>query len=238
MPNHIHPTAVLVGDVELGHGNVVGPYAVLEGPIRMGDDNRIGPHACIGTPAAEIWRRREDLAAKRVEIGSRCIVREHAAVQKPIYGDVTRLADDVYVMHAVDVAHDCRLDDRAVCAANSALAGVSRLCEGAYVAIGATVHQFSVVGHYAIVGASAAATRNLRPFTRLVPGRPESVNSYAIERYGFQDHRGEIEGYVREGRRPVSERIGRMIDEYERLHAASGRGEYGAGSGPDRRPSA
>ena len=233
MTNQIHPTAVLQGEVILGRGNVVGPYAVLEGPLRIGDDNLIGPHACIGMPAAEIWRRREDPAGHRVEIGSRCIVREHASIQKPIYGDVTRLGDDVYVMHAVDVAHDCRLDDGAVCAANSALAGISQLCERAYVAIGATVHQHAVIGHYAIVGASAAATRDLRPFTRLVPGQPATVNVYAIERYGFGEHRDEIERYVREGRRPDSERIGAMVDEYELLHARSGRGEHGAARASD-----
>jgi UDP-N-acetylglucosamine acyltransferase len=88
------------------------------------------------------------------------------------------------------------------------------------------VHQHSVVGHYAIVGASAAATRNVRPFTRLVPGQPVTVNTYAIERYGFEEHRDEIERYVRERRRPDSDRIGAMVDEYERLHAASGRGEH------------
>jgi UDP-N-acetylglucosamine acyltransferase len=225
MDNLIHPTAHVEGDVQLGHGNVIGPYAVLLGPIVMGDDNLIGPHACIGTLAAEIWRRREIPTDKRVEIGNRSIVREHAAVQKPIYGDATRLGDDVYVMHAVDVAHDSRLDDGAVCAANAALAGVSRLCEGAYVAIGATVHQLSVIGHYAIVGASAAATRNVRPFTRHVPGQPPTLNSYAIDRYGFSEDRDAIERYVYEGRTPEG-RIGAMVAEYEELHAKSGRDEY------------
>lgn len=226
MGNLIHPTAHIEGDVQLGDGNVIGPYAVLLGPIVMGDDNAIGPHACVGTLAAEIWRRREEPVDKRVVLGNRCIVREHAAVQKPVYGDETRLGDDVYVMHGVDVAHDSRLDDGAVCAANAALAGVSRLCEGAYVAIGAAVHQLTVIGHYAIVGASAAATRNVRPFTRLVPGQPPSLNDYAIARYGFEEHRDDIERYVAERRAPRSQRIGAMVAEYEELHAASGRGEY------------
>jgi UDP-N-acetylglucosamine acyltransferase len=226
MANRIHPTAHVEGDVELGDGNVVGPFAVLIGPIALGDDNVIGPHACLGTPAAEIWRRREEAPGKRVVLGSRCVVREHAAVQKPIYGDETRLGDDVYVMHGVDVAHDAQLGDGAICAANAALAGVARLCERAYVAIGATVHQHTVIGHYAIVGASAAATRDVRPFTRHVPGRPPTLNAYAIERYGFEDDRDDIERYVAEGRPPRGERIGAMVAEYEELHAASGRGEY------------
>lgn len=226
MSNKIHPTAVIGGDVEMGSGNVIGAYCVLEGPLTLGDDNQIGPHAVIGTRGDEIWQRRYDTTGKRVEIGSRCTVREHTTIHKPCYGEATVLGDDVYLMHGAYVAHDTRLARGAILAQNSAIGGVSRVLENGYLAIGAVLHQQAVIGQYAIVGAAAAAVKSVRPFSRYVPGQPVTLNSYAIERYGFEEHREEIERYVLEGIAPASGPIAAMVAEYAELRDAGGRGEY------------
>ncbi len=227
MENEVHPTAMLSGDIEMGEGNAIGPYSVLTGPLRIGSGNQVGPLACIGTPGDEIWQRRYDAEGKLVEIGDDCTIREHVTIHKPVYGDATRIGRHVFLMHGSYVAHDAVVADRAILAQNAAIGGVSRVLEGAYVAMGAVVHQRAVIGHYAIVGAAAAAVRDLRPFSRFIPGRPTTVNVYAIDRYGLEEHRDEIVRYVEEGRAPESERIGAMVTEYETLHAASGRGQYG-----------
>jgi UDP-N-acetylglucosamine acyltransferase len=220
--NSVHPTVLIEGEVEFGSGNVVGPYCVLQGPLRLGNDNQIGPHAVVGAHGDEIWQRGYDTAGKRVEIGNRCTIREHVTVHKPCYGEVTRIGDDAYLMHGSYVAHDALIENRGILAQNAAIGGVSRVLEGGYVAMGAALHQKAIIGHYAILGAAAAGIRDLRPFTRFVPGQPVTVNSYAIERYGFEEYRDEIERYVLEGRRPSAERIARMVDQYDELHAASG----------------
>ena len=41
MPNTIHPTAILEGNIVMGHGNVIGPYVVMRGTITIGDNNKI-----------------------------------------------------------------------------------------------------------------------------------------------------------------------------------------------------
>lgn len=224
--NDIHPTAIVGDDVEMGSNNRIGPYCVLEGPLRIGDGNMIGPHVCIGTPGQEIWQRDHDSSGKRIEIGNDNIIREFTAIQKPVYGDVTRLGSNIFLMQSVHVPHDAQLDDRVVCTPNTVMAGVSRILEGGYLAMGASVHQYSVIGHYSIVATNAAATKNVRPFTRYIPGRPVSLNSFAIERYGFEDHRDEITAYVEDGARPESEWFGAIVAEYEELHEKSGRKQY------------
>jgi UDP-N-acetylglucosamine acyltransferase len=224
--NAIHPTALLEGEIELGAGNVIGPYCVLHGPLTLGDENRIGPHAVIGTRGDEVWQRRYDTTGKRIEIGSRCTLREHVTVHKPCYGELTRIGDDVYAMHGAYIAHDTRVEDRAIIAQNAAIGGVSRILEGGYLAMGAILHQEAVLGHYAIVAAAGAAVKCVRPFSRHVPGQPITVNAYAIERYGFAEHKAEIERYVLDGSSPVSERLRAMVAEYEALRDAGGRGEY------------
>jgi UDP-N-acetylglucosamine acyltransferase len=224
--NEIHPTAVVEGDVRMGSGNVIDAYCVLHGPLTLGDDNRIGPHAVIGTPGDEIWQRRYDASGKRIEIGSRCTLREHVTVHKPCYGELTSIGDDVYAMHGAYVAHDAILAHGAILAQNAAIGGVARVLEGGYLAMGAVLHQQAVLGHYAIVGAAAAAVRSVRPFSRFVPGQAVTANDYAIERYGFAEQREQIERYVLAGEAPASDRLRAMVAEYERLRDAGGRGEY------------
>ncbi len=226
--NRIHPTAIIQDDVRMGSGNVIGPYAVLLGPLELGDDNDVGPHAVIGTRGDELANRRYDATEKRVRIGSRCTIREHTTVHKPCYGELTSLGDDVYLMHGAYVAHDTTLQDGAVLAQNAAIGGVSRVLTAGYVAMGAVLHQQAVVGHYAIVGAGAAAVRGVRPFSRFIPGQPRSLNDYAIERYGFAEQRAEIAAYVLEDERPTSAPLVRIVEEYEAHLAASGRGEHRA----------
>jgi UDP-N-acetylglucosamine acyltransferase len=220
--NRIHPTAIVDGDVRMGHGNVIGPFCLLSGPLTLGDDNRIGPYACIGTPGDEIKLREYDLTGKQIEIGSRCVIREHVTVHKPCYGGVTRLGDDVYLMHGAYVAHDTVIEDRAILAQNAAIGGVARVLEGAYVAMGSALHQRAIVGQYAILGAAAAGVRSLRPFTRFIPSQPVTVNVYAIERYGFAEDREEIERYVLDRRAPTSARLAAMVAHYEELQAQAG----------------
>jgi len=224
--NNIHSTAVLEGEIRMGSGNEIGPHCTLIGPLTLGDDNVIGPSAVIGTRGDEIWKRRYDTSGKRVEIGSRCTIREHVTVHKPCYGEVTTIGDDAYLMHGSYVAHDAQVSDRAILAQNTAIGGVSFVLEGGYLAMGGALHQRAVLGHYAIVAAAAAAVRDVRPFTRFIPGGPVSVNEYAVERYGFTELSDQIGRYVRDGITPSDDRLAAMVAEYEELHAASGRGEY------------
>jgi UDP-N-acetylglucosamine acyltransferase len=226
--NDVHPTAILDGEVTLGSGNVIGPFCVISGPVELGDDNEIGAHSVIGTRGDELRRRRYDTTGKRVRIGDRCTIREHVTVHKPCYGDVTTMGDDVYLMHGSYVAHDTILQSGAVLAQNAAIGGVSRVLVGGYVAMGAVVHQQTVVGHYAIVAAGSAAVRSVRPFSRVIPGRPVSVNEYAVDRYGFAPLREEITSYVLGGAQPQAPVLAALVAEYDRYVAETGRGEHRA----------
>lgn len=224
--NEIHPTAIIGTNVQLGTGNVIGPYCVIDGPVTIGDDNRIGPHVCIGTPGQDTGDRDYDTTGKRVEIGSRNHIREFTAIQKPCYTEVTRIGDGVYLMQSVHVPHDAMLDDGVVCTPMVALAGSSRVMTFGYLAMGATVHQNSVIGPYSIVATGAAVTKNVRPFSKYIPGRPVGLNEVAIERQGFSQYRDEIEAYLAEGRIPEPPQVRCLVERYEELHANSGRKQY------------
>lgn len=226
MNNTIHPTAIIGSDVELGSGNEIGPYTVIYGPTQIGNNNIIGPHAAIGTPGEDTRNPRYDSSQSRIRIGDDNIIHEFSGIQKPCSRDFTEIKNRVYLMRGVHVPHDAIIHDDAVITPHVALGGLSIILPGANVALGCTVHQQSVIGHYAIAGMGAAVMKNIPPFGKYIPGKRISVNHYAIDKFGFEEERAEIEAYLLHGRRPSFPRLVSIVNEFERLSLASNRDVY------------
>lgn len=224
--NKIHPTVIITGEVELGSGNEILPYSVLIGPLVIGDGNYIGPHVTIGTPGQDTRNPRYDASSSRIRIGSNNIIREYTAIQKPCYRDITSIGDRCFLMQSVHVPHDAVIEDEVVITPMVVMGGICRIMRGANLGISSSVHQYGVVGPYSIVGMGAAATKNVRPFSRHVPGKPVSVNQYAIEKFGFSEHADEISRYVLHDEAPRSGAIQHVVREFELAHQASGRALY------------
>lgn len=224
--NQIHPSVIITGDVKLGKNNQILPYTCLTGPLEIGDDNLIGPHVVIGSPGQDTRNPRYDSSEKPIKIGSRNIIREFTAIQKPCYEDLTCIGDDVYLMQSVHVPHDAHIEDKVVVTPMVVLAGITRILEGANLAMGSTVSQYCVVGQYSIVATGAAVLKNVKPFSRFIPGKPLSVNDYAIKKYGFEEYRDEIEAYVLHGAAPQSPRISAIVEHFNVRAEASQRSVY------------
>jgi UDP-N-acetylglucosamine acyltransferase len=224
--NEIHPTAIISGDVRLGNSNRILAYCVLEGPLEIGDNNVVGPHVTIGTPGENSREPHYDTSKKVITIGSNNIIREFSTVQKPCFTDLTRINSGAFLMHGVHIPHDATLEDKVVFAPLVVIGGSTTILEGANLGISSTTHQNTVVGQYSMVAMGAVVTKNVKPFSKHIPGKPPSVNEYAITKYGFEACADEIRDYVLRNVAPRSERIGNLISHYERLHVASCRPQY------------
>ena len=224
--NKIHKTVIIEGDVKIGINNEILPYTVLFGPLEIGDGNWIGPQVAIGTPGEDTRDPRHDSSNKKIIIGNNNILREHVAVQKPCYEDLTLIGDDCFFMHGSHIPHDARISNKVTLAPNVVVGGITKLLTGSNIGMGATLHQYSVIGHYSIVATGAAAIKNVKPFSRCIPGKPISVNTYAIQKYGYSEFEDEINDYVLKNITPQSETIKKIITEFEALHILSARGIY------------
>ncbi len=224
MGNIIDPTVVIRGEVELGEGNEILPYTVLLGPLTLGDGNFIGPHVTIGTPGQDTRDPRHDATDRRIAIGNSNIIREYTAIQKPCYGDITRIGDDCFLMQGVHIPHDALIENKAVLAPLTALGGIVRIMEGASLGISCSVHQRTVIGAYAFVGMGSQVAKDVKPFARYVPRAPSAVNSYAVEKFGFGEHGAEISAYVLHDAPPQSARVRALVERYECLRAETARG--------------
>jgi UDP-N-acetylglucosamine acyltransferase len=224
--NQIHPTAIVGKNVVLGDNNEILPYTVLDGPLEIGNGNRIGPHVVIGSPGQDTRNPRYECSQKKIKIGNNNIIREFTAVQKPAYKDITQIGNDVFLMQSVHIPHDAVLEDKVVITPMVALAGIVRLLEGCNIGMGASIHQYSIIGQYSIVATGAAVLKNVKPFSRFIPGKPTSVNQYAVTKFGYSEFTDEISKYVLEDRMPSSERVLAIVEHYLKFHRQSERPQY------------
>ena len=224
--NDIHATAIIGDRVTLGQNNVIGPYTVITGPTTIGDNNIIGSHVVIGSQGQDTRNPRYDSSECVIEIGNNNIIREFTAVQKPAYKEITRIGNKVYIMQSVHKPHDAILEDEVVVTPMCVVGGITHTLQGANIGLGSTMHQYTVIGQYSLVGMGSAVTKNIRPFTVHVLGKPPRVNFYAIEKFGFTDYQDEIIAYVKDKKSPTSDKISAIIEKFEKLHQDSKRALY------------
>lgn len=206
----------------MGDNNLIYPNTIIYGPTTIGDDNIIGPNVVIGTPGQDTRNPRYDSSECQIVIGSRNIIREFTAIQKPRYESLTVLGDDIFLMQGVHIPHDAQISNKVVITPMCALAGLAKVLEGANLAMGCAITQRSVIGHYSIVAMGAAVMKNVKPFSRFIPNRKISVNAYAIKKFGFQRYNDEICDYVMDDVLPKSKIIFDMVNEFNDKHAKSG----------------
>ena len=189
--NEIDPTAVISSNVVIGKYNKILPYTIIDGPTKIGDNNIIGPHAVIGSPGQDTRNPRYDSSQSYIEIGSGNIIREFTAIQKPCYENITKVGNNVFLMQSVHIPHDAIIQDDVVITPMCVLAGITRILRGASISMGVTIQQRVVVGHFTMVAMGVPLSKNLRPFSIYVQGKPLRVNHYAVKKFGFQNFKNE-----------------------------------------------
>tara|TARA_R110001583_G_scaffold58103_1_gene173444 strand:+ start:16822 stop:17508 length:687 start_codon:yes stop_codon:yes gene_type:complete len=213
--NKIHETVIIGENVKLGIGNTILPYTIIDGPIEIGNNNIIGPHCVIGCPPTDTKKIAPVGENPMVKIGNNNIIREFCVIEQPCYEEYTIIEDNVFIMQGVHLSHDVHIKSKAVITNTSVLAGIVKVLEGANIAMGCTINQFTTIGQYSIVATGAACMKNVKPFSRYIPGKPVSVNRYAIEKYGFKEYEDEIMNYVLDDVPVKSNTLKEVIDKFD-----------------------
>ena len=182
---NVHPSAVLVGDVDLAADVSVGPFCYLQGPLVVGAGTRIYPHCVIGTEGEHKTR----VPAGTIRIGAGVTIREHVVIQRGTGDHDTEVQDGCYVMDHCHIAHDVLVEREVTLSPNVTLGGHTHVLFGATIGIGAMTHQFSTVGAYAMIGMGAVVTRDVPPFCLVVgnPARFARFNTHAFAAAGIDE---------------------------------------------------
>ena len=200
----IHPTAIIDSKAELAQDVSVGPYAfigagvtlergvsvghgaTLEGPTHVGADTHIWPQAAVGMAPQDLKYAGEET---RLEIGQRCRIREFASLHRGTAGGggVTTIGDDVLIMNGAHVGHDCRIGNKCIIAANSALGGHVIMEDQSILGGVSGVHQFVRIGAHAMVAAGIVVTQDVPTYAVVMGGEEglAGVNITGLKRRGF-----------------------------------------------------
>lgn len=160
---NIHPTAILEGNIRLGENVTIGPYAVIVGDVIIGENTKVYPFAAIGGDPQHRHFKNPGLPVK---IGSDCVIRENVTIHAGTKQQ-TIVGNDCYFMACSHVAHDCTIEDQVTMANNTLLAGHVHVMRGASLGLACTVHQYSVIGSWSMLGMGSVIGRK----TRVAPGK-------------------------------------------------------------------
>lgn len=227
---HVHPSAVLTGDIELAPDAVVGPNCTLAGRIRLGSGTVLiaGVHLhgplTVGArnvfyPGVAIGFAPQDLkydASKDgagTAIGEGNTFRECVSIHRATRDDrATRVGDGNYLMANSHLAHDVQLGNNCILANNTLLAGHVEMGDRVVTGGGAGVHQFVRVGRGAMLGGLCGASKDVCPFfTLTATNYIGGYNRIGLRRGGGTaedaDMVKRIYGLIVRDRRPYSARL-------------------------------
>jgi len=196
--NIFEPGALIIGEVQMGTGNYFGPGCVIYGPIVIGDNNFFGPYCVVGAaPQDEVISVDSHLDVSMgksfgvgsTRIGNNNVIREFVTIHRGEISE-TEIHDDVYLMAYSHIAHDCRIQSKVKITNAVQLGGYSTISYCANIGLSSTLHQWSIVGAYAMIGMNSTVTKNIPPGS-LAVGSPIRIirpNEFALQKIGITEY--------------------------------------------------
>ncbi|MDR1590498.1 MAG: acyl-ACP--UDP-N-acetylglucosamine O-acyltransferase [Puniceicoccales bacterium] len=177
--------AFIGGNVTIGSGTVIQHHASIGGHTVLGENNVVFPYACLGGQTQDL-KYIGDLTG--LEIGHHNIFREYVTIHSGTKeGSVTRIGHHNAFLAYSHVAHDCTLGNHIIMSSLAALAGYVRIGDYANIAWNSGVHQFCLIGDYAMLAGCSKAVMDILPFM-LAEGQPAKTryfNKINLQRHQF-----------------------------------------------------
>lgn len=206
--HNIHPLAVIDPTARLGRHVTVGAFSLIGAGVVIGDGCQIAGDVVIksgvelgvenviseGVVLGNAPQQQDEPSTLdparlgRVVIGARNTLRENVTVHRAWAHDgETTLADSVYLMGGVQVAHDCQLASHVCVAQNTTLGGHVSIAERAFISGLVAIYPHCRVGKLAIVGAAARVWQDVPPYVTIdgVSHCVVGLNRVGLKRSGY-----------------------------------------------------
>jgi UDP-N-acetylglucosamine acyltransferase len=189
---HIHSTAIIEDNVEIGADCEIAAYAVVKRFTRLGARNRIYEHAVVGGEPQDVKFKGEQ---SFLEIGDDNLIREFCTLHRASgAGETTRIGSRNFFMVGVHIAHNCAIGDDNIFANEVALAGHITIEDHVFLSNNVGAHQFVRFGRYAMVGGKSKIVQDVLPFfiTDGNPPRVRGLNIVGLTRAGFSEEQRRV----------------------------------------------
>jgi len=177
---HIHPTAIIHPDAQIGDEVTIGPYCVVGQHVKMGAGTNLASHVvvdghttlgaeCRLFPFACIGMQTQDLkyagGVTYAEVGDRTVLREYCTIHTGTrVGEITRVGSDCLIMAYCHVAHGCTVGNEVIMSNCAQLAGEVQIEDRAIVGGLTGVHQFCRIGTLCMIGAAGKVRQDAPPY--------------------------------------------------------------------------
>lgn len=180
----VGPFCLLDGRIRIGAGTRLIGHVTVLGDTEIGEGNVIHPNAVIGDEPQEIAYTG---GPRRVRIGARNVLREGVTINRGSeHGNATIIGDDNFFMQNAHAAHDCRVGNGAIIAGGALLAGWVEVGDRALVSGNCVVHQFVRIGRYAMMRGLSRTSRDVPPFCIMDDTHTlRGINVVGLRRGGF-----------------------------------------------------
>ena len=181
----IGPFCFLDGRVRLGAGTRLISHVTILGDTELGEGNVLHPNVVIGDEPQDLAYTGEPRA---VRIGSRNIFREGTTIHRASeHGRETVIGDGNFFMQNSHAAHDCRVGNQAIIAGGALLAGWVEVGDRAIVSGNCVVHQFTRIGRLAMLRGLSRTSRDVPPFCIMdLTHTLRGINVVGLRRTGFK----------------------------------------------------
>ena len=169
---------------ELIKNNIVHKTAFINwDKLLIGTGNIFGPFSVIGSEAQHKYFDTEG----KIEIGNNNVFHSFTDVScSSTLNGYSLIGSNNYLMSHSIIHHDCIIEDNTIICSNVSVAGHVRIMNGAYLGQNSSVHQFQVIGSYAILGMNSCVIKNssVSPGFKFagVPCRKIGINVISLER--------------------------------------------------------
>ena len=213
-----HTDYIIGDDVTMGKGNFIFPGTIIVGKVKIGNNNIIGPYTTIGTPAQHIKFYNEGIENDDlcIKIGDGNIIREYTTIHSPTIRN-TIIGNDCFLMSYAHVSHDTQIEDGVTLTNNTQIAGHSTIMKKATVGLNSSIHQYSVIGPYTMIGMGSIVTKDVPPFLQYKNFKCDKINRVGMIRNEFteEDIKNVIEYYLNDVEPPS--KIKKIIENFNKI---------------------
>jgi UDP-N-acetylglucosamine acyltransferase len=160
---------------------IIFPGVVIE------DGAYIGPLCVIGAPPEH---------RQHTGPGYGVLIRSGARLEKMVVVDSgtkerTVIGRNAMLMHGAHVGHDCKVGEDVTLSVNATLGGHTTVLKGAFLGMNCSVHQFQIIGQYAMVAMNAMISKTAKVFPGSTwvgnPARAAGKNNVGLSRAGISE---------------------------------------------------
>ena len=207
MSVHIHPSAIVSPEAELGDNVTIGPFCIvapkakigagttllayvsIHDYVTIGENCKICEYTAIGGEPQDHGYKGE---VSYVRIGNNNLIRENVTINRATgEGNETVVGNDCFIMDGVHFAHNVHVGDFVTVANKVGLSGFVQV--GSHTVFGgiAGVHQFVRIGDYCMIGGLFRVVKDVPHYT-LASGEPlrlTGLNKVGLERAGIDEEK-------------------------------------------------